>query len=398
MRRRILYVEMAHAFGGSIVSLYQLLRGLDRERYEPVVLFYRPNPFVRRFEEAGAKVLVLKNAPALAAGTGRPAASAPRRRANPLAEWLAVLRQVGPGTLRLLRVIRQEGIDLVHGNDVLISNREAILAAALAGVPYISHVRAFERLTWFDRWLARRAHTCIYISRAIADAHIAQGVPAERGVVIYNALDPEEFATAESRDAVRARLGLSPAHQVVGITGRLVAWKGHEVFLSAVAELAPERPALRAVIAGDADPTEPAYLDYLKALAQELGIADRAIFAGYWERIVELLPALDVLVHCSVKPEPFGRVIIEGMAAGVPVVGANAGAVPEIITDGATGLLVPPGDVPALARAIRRLLDDALLAEALRQRAREHVRRHFSLEAHAAQVQAVYERVLEGAR
>jgi glycosyltransferase involved in cell wall biosynthesis len=394
MRRRILYVEMAHAFGGSIVSLYQLVRGLDRERYEPVVLFYRPNPFVRRFEEAGAKVLVLGNT---AAGAGRPAAPPRRRRSNPLAEWLAILRQIGPGTLRLLRVIRQERIHLVHGNDVLISNREAVLAAALAGVPYISHVRAFERLTWFDRRLTRWVHTCIYISRAIADAHTAQGVPAERGVVIYNALDPEEFAASGDQDAARARLGLSPAHQVVGITGRLVAWKGHEVFLRAVAELAPARPMLRAVIAGDADPTEPAYLERLKALAQELGIADRVIFAGYWERIVELLPALDVLAHCSVRPEPFGRVIIEGMAAGVPVVGANAGAVPEIITDGETGLLVPPGDAPALAKAIGRLLDDAPLAEAVRQRALEHVRRHFSLEAHVAQVQAVYERVLGGA-
>ncbi|MGC8827389.1 MAG: glycosyltransferase, partial [Anaerolineae bacterium] len=374
MRRRILYVEMAHAFGGSIVSLYQLMRGLDKERYEPVVLFYRPNPFVRRFEEAGAKVLVLGNA-APPAGAGRPAVPASRRHPNPLAEYLAILRQVGPGTLRLLRIIRQEGIDLVHGNDVLISNREAVLAAALAGVPYISHVRAFERLTWFDRRLTRWVHTCIYISRAIAEAHAAQGVSAERGVVIYNALDPEEFAATADRDAVRARLGLSPAHQVVGITGRLVAWKGHEVFLRAVAELVPARPTLRALIAGGADPTEPAYLEHLKALAQELGIADRVIFAGYWERIVELLPALDVLVHCSVKPEPFGRVIIEGMAAGVPVVGANAGAVPEIITDGETGLLVPPGDAPALAKAIGRLLDDAPLAESVRRRALEDVRR-----------------------
>ncbi|MGQ9666399.1 MAG: glycosyltransferase [Anaerolineae bacterium] len=398
MRRRILYVEMAHAFGGSIVSLYQLVRGLDKERYEPVVLFYRPNPFVQRFEEAGAEVLVLGDTTTPAAGFHRPAGSAGRRRPNALAETLAILRQVGPGTLRLLRIIRRKGIDLVHGNDVLISNREAILAAALAGVPYISHVRAFETLTWLDRRLVRGVRMNIYISRAIAEAHVAQGVPAERGVVIYNALEPEEFATAESREAVRARLGLSPAHEVVGITGRLVAWKGHEVFLRAVAELVPKRPALRAVIAGDADPTEPAHCERLKALAGELGIADRVLFAGYWERIVGLLPALDVLVHCSVKPEPFGRVIIEGMAAGVPVVGANAGAVPEIITDGETGLLVPPGDAPALAEAIGRLLDDAVLAEAVRQRARELVRRRFSLDVHVAQVQALYERVLGGVR
>jgi glycosyltransferase involved in cell wall biosynthesis len=395
MARRVLYVEMAFGFGGSIVSLYQLVQGLDRTRYEPVVLFYRPNAYLPRFEALGAKVIVLnptaQPAPAaVGAPEARRAAGGIRRR---LAELAAIGRQALPGALRLLRVIRAERIDLVHLNDVLISNREGILAARLAGVPCLSHVRAFETLTAFDRFLTRYVNAFVYISRAIQASHEAQGVPAERGRVIYNALDLDEFRAGD-RAAARAALGLGASEQAVGLIGRLVAWKGHTVFLSAMARLAQTHPRLRCLIVGDTEPTEPAYRQELEALAQRLGLAERVRFTGYQARIPELLPALDVLAHCSLKPEPFGRVIIEGMAAGVPVVGAAAGAVPEIITDGESGLLVPPGDVEALATAVGRLLDEPALAERVRQAARRRVQEAFSIQAHVRQVQDVYRALL----
>lgn len=403
MRWRVMYVEMAHAFGGSIVSLYQLLRGLDMERYEPVVVFYHPNPYIPRFEALGARVHVLKSdttaAPARRAGKAVPAHATqrplPGRRAA--AAFLALLQQIGPGTARLLHLIRREQVDLVHLNDVIISNREGILAAMLAGVPCISHVRAFETLTALDRRLAWHVDAFIYISGAIARAHEQQGVPAARGTVIFNALDLDEFRPRQDRAVTRAQLGLAQDDEVVGLVARMVAWKGHTVFLDAISQLSRERPRLRAVIAGDADATEPDYVGHLRDMAERLGIADRVLFAGYWEDIATLLPALDLLVHCSLKPEPFGRVIIEGMAAGVPVIGAADGAVPEIISHGETGWLVPPNDAGGLAAAIAYLLEHPAHAREMSRRAQEHVREHFSLEAHAAQVQHIYEEVLNSA-
>lgn len=400
MSRRILFVEMAHGFGGSIVSLYQLVRGLDRSQYEPVVLFYRPNAYLPHFEELGAQVIVLapieEESESAPAGEG---ASALRSDVGRLRTWLgsrySLVRQVIPGTIRLLRIIEREQIDLVHLNDVLISNREGVIAAQLAGVPCLSHIRAFERLTAFDRYLTRYVDAFVYISLAIAAAHEAQGVPAARGRVIYNALSPEEFEGVGDRLRARAELGLDLSDQVVGLIGRLVAWKGHRVFLPAMARLAQTHPDLRCLIVGDGEVMEPAYQGELEALVTELGLEDRAIFTGYHSSIPKLLPALDVLVHCSLKPEPFGRVIIEGMAAGVPVVGAADGAVPEIIEDGRSGLLAPPGDVEGLAMAVGRVLDDAGLASSMREAARRRVNELFTVETHVRHVQETY-RVLLG--
>ena len=400
MSRRILFVEMAHGFGGSIVSLYQLVRGLDRSRYEPVVLFYRPNAYVAQFEALDVKVIVLHpdtGEPALPSASqsasGGRKEEAGRLRTK-ISSAYSLARQVVPGTVRLLRVIRREQIDLVHLNDVFISNREGVVAARLAGVPCLSHIRAFERLTRFDRWLTRYVDAYVYISQAIARSHEEQGMPVDRGRVIYNALAPEEFDAAADRAGARAELGLDASQQVVGLIGRLVAWKGHRVFLSAMASLAQGHPNLRGLIVGDGEMTEPAYQHELEMQAAELGLSERVVFTGYRAGIPALLPALDVLVHCSLRPEPFGRVIIEGMAAGVPVVGAADGAVPEIIEDGRSGLLTPPGDAGALASAIQRLLDDHSLADAVRHAARQRVCELFSVDAHVQQIQAVYQELL----
>jgi glycosyltransferase involved in cell wall biosynthesis len=397
MSRRILFVEMAHGFGGSIVSLYQLVRGMDRSRYEPVILFYRPNAYMQQFKDLGARVIVLypdtgEEGPEMSMAESRGGSAGRLRRM--LASTYSIVRQVVQGTARLLPIIRREQIDLVHLNDVFISNREGVVAARLAGVPCLSHIRAFERLTPFDRYLTRYVAAFVYISQAIAASHEEQGVPAGRGRVIYNALAPEEFDAVADRAGARAELGLDASHQVVGLIGRLVAWKGHRVFLSAMASLVQTHPTLRGLIVGDGEVNEPAYQHELEALAAELRLSDRVMFTGYRACIPALLPALDVLVHCSLRPEPFGRVIIEGMAAGVPVVGAADGAVPEIIEDGRSGLLTPPGDAGALAAAIQRLLDDQFLVDAVRQAARQRVCERFSVDAHVQQIQAVYQEIL----
>ncbi len=173
--------------------------------------------------------------------------------------------------------------------------------------------------------------------------------------------------------------------------GRLVAWKGQHVLIEALARLAPDRPRLRALIVGDAGSSDQGYAQELKDLARALGVEDRVILTGFRDDIASLLHGVDVLVHTSTLPEPFGRVIIEGMAAGAPVVGANAGAVPEIIQDGVNGLLTPPGDAWALAQAIARILDHPDDAQAMRQAARQAIETRFTTARYVSGVEHVYE-------
>jgi glycosyltransferase involved in cell wall biosynthesis len=152
----------------------------------------------------------------------------------------------------------------------------------------------------------------------------------------------------------------SPDVEVVGMVGRIAPWKGQDVFLRAFAQAFPG-DAVRAVIVGAPLFGEVEYADTLLALAAQLGIADRVEFRGFRADTAAEYRAMDVFVHASTKAEPFGLVVVEAMAAGLPVVAVDGGGPAETITHGHDGLLYPLGDVDALAAALVTLRDDGPL-------------------------------------
>ncbi len=181
-----------------------------------------------------------------------------------------------------------------------------------------------------------------------------------RGHAIHPGIDVAAFAGAAAhRDAVRSSWGITPEQPLVGIVGRLQPWKGQHVFLRAAAQVLQSVPDARFAIIGDAiGGFSTNYPGQLRTLAVELGIQDRIVFAGQRRDVADVLGALDVFVHASTA-EPFGIVIVEALAAGVPVVATRGGGVPEIITDASDGFLVPPGDDRAMAERVITLLQDA---------------------------------------
>jgi glycosyltransferase involved in cell wall biosynthesis len=181
--------------------------------------------------------------------------------------------------------------------------------------------------------------------------------------------------------------------------GRIAPWKGQHVFVEALALLVQQYPTVHGLIAGAAEgDSGAAYALEVQAAIDALGLAGRLHMLGFRADVPDLLAAVDCVAHCSVAPEPFGRVIIEGMAAGRPVVAAAAGGALEIIADGVDGLLTPPGDVRALAQALGRLLADPAEAARLGQAGRATVAQRYQAAAHAQAVQAFYERVLAAPR
>jgi glycosyltransferase involved in cell wall biosynthesis len=174
----------------------------------------------------------------------------------------------------------------------------------------------------------------------------------------------------------------------------LLKWKGHDVFLKAARLVMEAVPNARAFVIGEVPDGTTQYRDELVRLARELGIESRTVFTGFRKDIPELIQLLDVVVHASVEPEPFGRVIAEGMAMGKPVVAAMNGGPLEIIRDGQTGFLVPSGDLEKLAHRIIGLLTDRSRAEALGRNARQDAVARFSPRSHARLVERVYENVL----
>jgi glycosyltransferase involved in cell wall biosynthesis len=288
--------------------------------------------------------------------------------------------------LAVRRRLRDLHPQLVHTNSL----KAAIYGGAagrLAGIPVIWHIR--DRIA--DDYLPRPAvHLVRFLSRFLPRTIITNSVStlstlplSVRTNVMYN---PVLFDVIDPADMSSARTAGGPL--VVGLVGRIAAWKGQDIFLRAFAQAFPDGPE-RARIIGSALFSEDAYEQEIHALAETLHIADRVEWRGFCDEINVELSQLDILVHCSTTPEPFGQVVVEGMASGLPVVAAAAGGPVEIIDDGKDGLLTPPGDVDALAEVLQNLKKDPKLRERLGSAARVSSMR-FGAEVAADRLRRVY--------
>jgi L-malate glycosyltransferase len=274
--------------------------------------------------------------------------------------------------LALVRHMRRHGVDVAHAFD-FYTNLMLIPAARLAGVPVIgSHRQLGDLLTraqfkvqyWMFRWCDR----VVCNSRAAADALIAAGLPDEKLAIIPNGLAEQAFA--EHAPA----LPREPGVVRIGMIARMnSAVKNHPAFLQAAARLVKQHAAVEFVLVGDG----PLRLG-LEALAAELGIADKVLFAGERHDIPAMLASLDVSVLIS-SSESLSNVILESMAAGVPVVATQVGGNPELVKDGETGTLVPAGDEARLVEALAQLIRDAEARRRYAVRSREFARANFHI-------------------
>lgn len=326
------------AVGGAEVLLLHLLRGFDPAVVRPQVLCLREEgPLADEFRSAGIGVDVL--------GRARPPV------------------QVG----RLVRYFRRRGTDVVlvphHHRAALTLGR---LAARLARVPAnLVAAHDMDLTAVGKRCLPRRDVESLRLSSALVLLAASQGdyLHREEGVgrfpwrripevVIPNGIPLPAAPTASDRAQARAALGLGPDDFVVGVVARLSAQKAHHVLFDAIARLAPEHPGLRLVVVGDGERA-----DELAGLAGQLGIGERVRFTGVRRDVARLLPGFDVSCLSSVH-EGAPITVIESMAAGVPVVVTDCGALRDMVTNGDEGFLVPVGDSAALADRIARLAAD----------------------------------------
>jgi glycosyltransferase involved in cell wall biosynthesis len=308
--------------------------------------------------------------------------------------WLRFWRRILPQARKVSGLARKHEVQLIHCNDALSISRIGVFGSRLSRIPCVCHIRRFDRLGWFEREMARSVGYFIFNSQAIQSEFLRQSRRATPYRVIYNGVDLADFPLAVDPVPVRMELGLRPDAPVIGILGRLVEWKGHDVFLRAMARVWEEQPDVQGLVVGSPEVSNHHIVEQLQALAASLGLSEAVHFAGHRTDVARMLAAMDILAHTSVAPEPFGRVLIEGMAMAKPVVASGAGGVPEIVLDGETGLLVRPGDDQELARALLCLLHDPGRAEALGQAGRQRVETHFTADHHLRQVQEVYGEVL----
>jgi glycosyltransferase involved in cell wall biosynthesis len=194
---------------------------------------------------------------------------------------------------------------------------------------------------------------------------------------------------------VRRELKISDGALVVLLPGIIIEWKGQHVLLEAIPEVARQVPGVVFLFAGSTAYDRDPYLDGLLHRSQTLGLSETAQFLGHRSDILDLMYLADVVVHTSTSPEPFGRVIVEGMLCGKPVVATQIGGPEEIIKSGRTGILLPPGDPVALSTALIELLQSPDLREAIGRRAMSHAQASYGIDRHAEAVTQVIERAYQ---
>ena len=382
MSARVLALDHVGVLGGAELSMLDIVSGLGDD---VTVRLFVDGPFRAALERRRVDVRVL---PMGALALVKKESLAPSPRAV-LAAW------------RMASVVAGEG---ATARVLYANSQKAFIVAALAGrrggLPVVWHLRDLLGAPHFSalntkaavmmaNWGAARV---IANSQATADAFVAAGGMRRLVRVVHNGVDAAAFDAApeEAVRALRAHLAPGVAY-VLAIFGRLHAWKGQQVALDALAQLPAD---CHLWIVGAPLFGEQVFEASLRTQAERLGIAPRVRFLGFRDDIAPLMRAADVIVHASTFPEPFGRVVVEGMLARRPVVATAAGGVVEIITDGVTGVLVPPGDAAALAQAVTALRADAARAAAIAEAGSARARRAFGVETMVRDVRAVLDEVM----
>lgn len=378
--RHVLHLHSSAGRYGADRQLVAMAGGLDPGRWRATAVLAEDGPLVDDLREVGCEVLV------------RPLSVLRRELLSP-AGLLRVGREWGADALALGRIARARGVSLVHSNTSVTLGGAP--AAAALGIPHVWHVR--EIYTGFERpWplygrmlLSAAAVPCV--SEAVREqfAGFARG---DRARVLHDglALAPDPV----DRDLARAELGLPPDAFVVALLGRLSAWKGQALLVEALGT-SPlcEDPGTVVLLAGSAWRDDPALADGLRARSAALGVADRVHLPGFVDRVGLVYAAADVVAVPSVNPDPLPNAALEAAAAGCCVVAADHGGLREILDAGRTGVLVPPGDPAALARALAGLRNDPARRRRLGALAAADAAARFGADRLAAGVQDLYDEV-----
>ena len=396
----IAVVDHGLSFGGSVVVAATLLKAVDRRTFAPLLISAAPPGVVA--QHVGTEV----PAETLIPGFTYQDVSRIRHRLDEIRPR-ALARLTGYPTMllaeaanlayvfRLVGLFRRERIRLVHMNNGL-ANVSAGLAAALLGIPTVVHAHGTETSSKRGRWLAARARGFIAISEFIAGNLVEFGIPPAMVRTIRNPI-PATGGPVPSGAEARRRFGIGESELVFGIVGRIIQWKGQLEFLEAAFLVLARIPDAVAIVVGDNADDGEEYLALVRERVRTAGMDARVRFTGFVSDTRPVYAMLDVLVHSSIEPEPFGLVITEAMAAGVPVVAADRGAPPEIIADGVDGFLRDPSDAPSVAEAIVTLLSDPALRRTIGERGRATVRDRYDPERYARSVEEVWRDALSGA-
>ena len=367
----IAYLHETARIAGAENSLLNLIRNLDRKIFEPFFILPETGPLSDELEALGVPVIII-----------------------PFPK-IRNVRGVGNAVKKLIELFRGKNIRIAHSNSIR-THIYAVVAANRCGIPSVWHQRNLLQRESIDpdRFLSFLADRIICNSAAIAARFETRGKLPDKVQVVFNGVDTGKFSPLISGSRFREELGIGCEEIVVGITSRFHQQKGHETFLRAAQMIVSGNLSVNGkvrflIVGGSVFDEDKNREHVLRNMAEDLGLKDKVIFAGYRKDMPHVYAAMEIFVLSS-KDEACGRVVLEAMSSGKPVVATNSGGNPEMIEDGICGFLIRHNDARILAEKIVFLANNPGFAHQMGQAARKRIEENFSIEKNVAQIQDAY--------
>jgi len=397
--KNILYCEhnTDGTIGGSYYSLFFLVTGLDKTQFRPIVVFYQDNMMMEKLKSAGVETMVL-HPPTPVSFTG-----GVRQNGRNRIWWnsLKIIQKV-PNFIKLFilptwrnyKILGQHRIDIVHLNNSIVHNHDWMLAAMLRNIPCITHERGINNtFSLFAKYFGKRLYAIICISDAVKHNLKSHGVDFGNMVTIHNGYNPDAAVVRTSPEAIRNRYGIRQEDLTLGIVGNIKEWKGQETVVRSLDILKRQFPNVKCLIVGDTSESDMYYEKRIREIVREMDLVGNVIFTGFQKNVLDYINIMDILIHASISPEPFGRVLLEGMALNKPLVGANGGAVPEIVEEGVTGITFTPGDPESLAAAVSSIASNDVLMKSMGEKGFIRLKEKFHIFQNLKATESIYDRI-----
>jgi len=295
-----------------------------------------------------------------------------------------------PEVVKYYYIGKSKDVQIVHLNNIW--QIPGIIVSKLLGAISVSHARDFIQISIAEKFVSKFIDHHVVVSNSVKENLINLGIPDSRITLVYDAIDLDEFSDNVDSYYLLKEFYFSTYKLRVGIFGRIIDWKGIREFIYAIDYIAKDFPDIVAFVVGGPSDGDENFLSEMVQLSKDLGLTDRIIFTGYRQDIPALMKFMDVIVHASNKPEPFGMVLIEGMAMSKPIVATRGGGPLDIVVEGETGYLVNMNDAVDLGKAICTLLQQPDLRIKMGLAGRKRVESEFNNRRYAKQMEEVFHR------
>lgn len=371
MKFNILYLHETSGFSGAEESLLNLVRFIDHNKFEPLFILPDEGKFSGKLRDNNVRVFIVP--------------------------MPSIRRMLGviPSVKSMLKIASENNARIVHTNSIRTHIYGAYIAKRL-GIPIVWHERnlIWGELVDPDRLFSSIPDRIICNSGAVGKRFLRNGNLPVKVKIVYNGVDAVRFNPAIDGSNIREEFGIGHGEIVIGIASRFNLLKGHDTFLESARILCEDKrsggESIRFLIAGGAVfPGDLKREEYLRKKAQYLGIVEKVVFTGLRDDMPSVYAAMDIFVLASYS-EACGRVLLEAMASGKPIVGTDAGGTPEIVKDGVTGFLTRLGDAKALAEKTTVLIDSAAMRKDFGTAGRKRIEQNFLIEKNVKEIEDIY--------